>query len=287
MAELSPWIIETSVESFERDVIERSREVPVVVDFWAAWCQPCRMLGPLLEKLASELGGRFVLVKVDTDRMPEVAAVFGVHSIPAVFAFRNGQVVDEFVGVMPEGELRKWLERLVPERGADVAAEARRLEAVDPAAAEARYRQALERSPDDSSLRLGLARVLLAQGRLDETQQLLDQLAKAGPLDAEGQRLQAELAMRRGAAAAGDIDEVRRAAEAAPDDLSLQLKLARSLAAEKQYTEAMDICLKLVEKDRQGTGEEARALMVQIFHLLGPNDPLVNEYRRQLAMLLF
>jgi putative thioredoxin len=287
MATPSPWIVETSRETFEQDVIERSRTVPVVVDFWAAWCQPCRMLGPILERLAEEHQGQFVLVKADTDELPDIAAGFGVQSIPAVFALRDGHLVDQFVGVLPEPQLRAWLERILPTESETLAAEAARLEQTDPKAAEARYRQALEVQPNDLSARVGLARALLAQDRLDEAQQMIEELASADALDAEGQRLQAEIRLRQEAGQTGGLEQARAAAGADPDNLELQWNLARALVAAGQHEEAMQVCLRLVEKDRRGFGEQARQLMVDVFHLLGPESPLANEYRRKLAMVLY
>src|SRR5215211_204542 len=114
MSDPSPSIIEATPETFQRDVIDRSHEVPVLVDFWAAWCQPCRLLGPVLERLANEYEGKFLLAKADTERLPEIAASFGVRSIPAVYGLRDGQVVDGFVGVQPEAEIRSFINRLLP-----------------------------------------------------------------------------------------------------------------------------------------------------------------------------
>src|SRR5918998_3730222 len=128
MSNNSPATIEATPETFERDAIERSREVPVLVDFWADWCAPCRQLGPVLEKLVGEYGGKFVLVKADTERLPEVATRFGVRSIPAVFALKDGQVVDGFVGAQPESVIRAFLDRLMPTPAEALAAEARERE---------------------------------------------------------------------------------------------------------------------------------------------------------------
>jgi putative thioredoxin len=287
MAQPSPWIVETTQQDFQRDVIDRSSELPVVVDFWAAWCQPCRMLGPVLEKLADEFQGRFVLVKADTDQMPNIASGFGVQSIPSVFAFRDGNVVDQFVGVLPEPDLRVWLEGLLPNKAQELAAEAKMLEAANPAVAEARYKEAISLQPSEASARLGLARMLLSQQRLEEAQEAIRDLASAGALDAEGEQLQAELKMQLEAQQAGSVDECRRAAESAPDDLLLKLGLARALAAAGEYQEAMDICLALIQKDRSGHGEKARELMVHIFHLLVSETELAGDYRRKLTMVLY
>jgi putative thioredoxin len=287
MANPSPWIVETSDATFEQDVVERSHEVPVVVDFWAGWCQPCRLLGPILEKLANEYQGRFVLVKADVDQMPMVADSLGVQSIPAVFAIHEGRLLDQFQGVLPEAQVRAWLERLLPTPAENLAEEAKALEQADPQAAEARYRQALELDANDNQARTGLARVLLGQGQLDETRTILDELASAGWLDSEGERLRAELQLRTEAQKAGSVEQCRAALRADPDNLQLQLNLAKALTAESQYEEALQVALGLVEKDRAGVGEEARKVMVQIFHLLAPDSDLASTYRRKLTMLLY
>jgi len=287
MSEPSPWIVETSQETFQQDVIDRSADVPVVVDFWADWCQPCRLLGPVLEKLADEQRGKFVLVKANTEQMPDVAAAFGVSSIPAVFALRDGKVADQFLGLLPEQEIRAWLERLLPGEAENLAAEARLLEPIDPEAAEARYRDALELMPSEASVKVGLARMLLAQDRLEEGRQVIGELAAAGVLDAEGEQLQAELVIRLEGTKAGDVAQCRAAVEVHPDDLSLQLGLAKSLAAAGEHEEAMRICLDLIQRDRQGQGEPARELMVYVFHLLGPESEATAQYRRKLTMALY
>ena len=287
MSDKSPWIVETSHQTFQQDVIDRSGDVPVVIDFWAEWCQPCRLLGPILDKLADELQGKFVLVKANTDQMPDVAASFGVSSIPAVFALREGKVVDRFLGLLPEPQIRAWLERLIPSPAENLAAEARGLEQTDPQAAEASYRETIQLMPSEASAKVGLARMLLAQDRLQEGRQVIDELAAAGLLDAEGERLEAELVIGLEGKQAGSVQECRAAAEAAPDNLQIQLKLAKSLAAAGEHEEAMQVCLALIQKDRHGLGEQARELMVYVFHLLGPESELASDYRRKLTMVLY
>ncbi len=163
MSSESPHIIETTTATFERDVIERSRQVPVLVDFWASWCQPCRRLTPILEKLAKEYAGAFQLVKADTERLPEIASMFGIQSIPTVFAFQNGEVVDGFVGVESERVIRELIERLLPSPAERLIATARTQEASNPKAAASSYRAALKLEPESVPARLGLARLGLAQ----------------------------------------------------------------------------------------------------------------------------
>ena len=153
-----PWIVETTAETFERDVIERSRTVPVLLDFWADWCQPCRLLSPVLERLADEYAGKFVLVKAETEALSEHASALGVRSIPAVFGLRNGQVVDGFVGVLPEAQIRAFLQRLMPSPAEEIVAEASELESSDAPAAEAQFRAAMQLDPTLTAARLGLVR---------------------------------------------------------------------------------------------------------------------------------
>ena len=287
MSDTHAWVVETSHASFQQDVIDRSREVPVVLDFWSERCQPCRLLGPLLEKLAEECQGKFVLVKANTDQMPDLAAAFGVSAIPAVFALRDGAVVDQFLGLLPEPQIRAWLEAILPSEAENLAGEAQSLEATDPRAAEVKYREAVKLSPNDTSARVGLARLLLAQDRVEEARQAIEELAAVGALDAAGEAVQAELTVALEGREAGSVDACRAAAEASPDDPDVQLRLAKSLAARGEHQEAMDVCLRLIPKDRAGIGEQARQLMVHIFHLLGPQSELAGDYRRKLTMVLY
>ncbi len=160
----SPSILDVTEATFQQEVVERSREVPVVVDFWAPWCGPCRLLGPLLEKAAKDAAGKFVLAKVDIDRSPGLATSFGVSSIPTVVAVRGGQIIDSFLGVLPERELEAWLQRIQPSEAEILESEAQGLEAGDPAAAEAKYREALKLAPTDAAAQIGLARAASGPG---------------------------------------------------------------------------------------------------------------------------
>jgi putative thioredoxin len=283
----NPHIVATAAATFERDVIERSKEVPVVVDFWADWCQPCRLLAPVLEGLAEEYGGRFVLVKADAEAMPDVASAFGVRSIPAVYGLRNGEVVDGFVGVLSESSIREFLNRLLPNPAESLADEARRLEESDPEAAAGKYREALALEPDNPPAAIGLARLALTAGRLDECGTLLDGLERRGYLEPEAEQLKGELILRRGmAGTGGDLEAARAAHAARPDDLRAALRMAEALAGAGQYAEALGLALGLVERDRRGLGEEARKLMLAIFQVLPADSELSTDYRRRLSIAL-
>jgi putative thioredoxin len=286
MSANTPSIVEATPETFQRDVIERSSDLPVVVDFWAAWCGPCRMLTPVLERLAGEYEGRFLLVKADTERVPEIAGGFGVQSIPAVFGLRDGQVVDSFVGVLPERRSgpgstgccppppRRWSPRPGGWRGPTGG----------------RGGQA-PRGPGPGAPRavgpIVLARVLAARGQADEARTLIDGLQRRGFLEPEAERLKAELDLRAGAEHSGGVEACRAAVAAHPEDRALRLTLAEALAAAGSFPEALDLCLDLIGRDRKGLGEAARKVMVRIFQMLPADSEMVAEYRRKLSTALY
>jgi putative thioredoxin len=282
----SSAVIEATALNFQRDVIERSHSVPVVVDFWALWCGPCRTLSPILEKLASEYDGKFVLAKVDIDREPELAVQFRVRSIPAVFGVRDGKRVEAFVGVQPESMIRTWLDRLLPTPAETLAAVAGPLETTDPQAAEEKYSAALSLDPDLPAAHTGLARIALAQGRLEDAQARILGLERRGFLEPEAQKIKAELTLRLQATQAGSVEAARAALAERPDDPSVKFRLAEALAAAGQYADALALCLELVERDRKGIGEKARRTMIAIFQLLAPDSELVTEYQRRLSLAL-
>ena len=283
----SPWVKETTTERFEADVIRASTERPIVVDFWATWCQPCKQLGPLLEKLAVEFNGRFELVKVNVDENQDLAAAFGVQSIPYVVALRDGQVASEFVGVHPEDKLREWLGSLLPSKAEELLKKGHALEETDPKGALAAYREAAALDPKLDAARIALARVLLRLNQDDECRKIIAELESRGYLEPEAEKVKSQLELRAAAAEAGPLDEARKAATAAPDDLALQLKLADALAVANRHEEALQICLTIVQKDKSTLGGEAKSTMLRIFDALGPGSDLVSIYRRKLATALY
>ncbi|HEY1190464.1 MAG TPA: tetratricopeptide repeat protein [Gemmata sp.] len=279
------WVVEGTMENFQRVVIEGSRERPVVVDFWAEWCRPCRTLAPLLEKLAAEMDGGFLLVKVNTDEHPDLAQAFQVEGIPAVFAVRDGQVVNHFTGLLPEGELRAFLDALGGPAGPNEPTaldRATELERTDPGAAGEAYRAMLAAAPHDPAARVGLARVVLAQpGREAEARALLTGV-EFGDFAAEAHRLTAVLGLRDVPHTDADLAAARTAAT--PDG---RIACARVLAARGDYTGAMDLLLAVADDDRQLGRTTVRELMVKVFEVIGPRSPQADEYRRRLQNLLY
>ncbi|MES2791514.1 MAG: tetratricopeptide repeat protein [Planctomycetota bacterium] len=282
-----PWIIETTAETFEKDVVERSAQIPVVIDFWATWCGPCQELGPTLEKLTREGKGKFLLLKVDVDAQPEIAGWFGVQQIPAVFAIVNGQPVDQFMGNLPEKEIQEWLQRFLPSPAESLLKEALALEATSATESEEKYREALALIADFPAASIGLARVLTAQHRDEDAKAIITELDARGFLEPEAQQVKTELELRAAALESGGVGAARAAVEADPQNFDLQVQLADALAAAHAYPEALEICLNLVKTQKATMGEKAKATMVQIFTVLGPASELVQQYRRKLSTALY
>jgi putative thioredoxin len=270
--------VDVAEADFEREVLGHSFERPVVVDFWAPWCRPCLMLGPLLEAQAEARGGAFRLAKVNFDNAPGLAEAFGVDAIPAVKAFRDGRLVGEFVGLVSEPELNSFLDRLAPTEAERQAAEARRLEESDPARAEALYRQALTAEPRNDLATLGLARSLAAQGKDDEAGALLEQSAFDGELAREAERLGAVLYLR--GAARGPSGGVMQGTEG-------RLHQGLVLAATGKYREALEELLAAGAADHRLASGPVREAMVQVFHAVGDHSDLAKEYRGKLSQLLY
>jgi len=287
MSSTSKWIIETTDERFAQDVVERSKERPVVVDFWADWCAPCRMLAPLLEKLVMDFAGKLMLVKVNTEQMPVTAGQFHVQSIPAVYGFRDGQVYDYFIGVQPEHQLRAWLERLLPTEAEQLCAEAAKLSELDSKSAEQRYREALQLDPSLATAKIDLAALFLRQDRFDECGELLEELGQRGFLEPAAEKIKAEWQLASQAQEVGSVEDCRAAMEADPNQPKLKLRLAEALAAAGQYEEALETSLELVQDHKQHWGEPARTIMVDIFQILPNDSELTSTYRRRLASALY
>ncbi len=281
MAHQNEFVKDTTTEEFPRAVLQRSHEVPVVVDFWAEWCAPCKVLGPVLEDLAAEHEGAFELVKVDVDANPELAQEFSIQGIPAVIAFRDGAIASRFTGAQPESRVRQWLTAILPDE-LDAMVDAARDAALDGDITQAShiFAQVLERQPDHQDAGTGLASLLIAAGDTDDA---LIVLGKLSPTP-EVERLQA--AARLSATRGDDISELQSALDADPADDGARLALARALAGRGEFEPALDMMLHVV-RAKGDLWEEGRQAMLDIFGVLGADHPLTQTYRRQLANALF
>lgn len=285
-ASSSEWVIDVGEADFETAVLERSRELPVVVDFWAPWCGPCLALGPVLERLVEERAGQVLLARVNVDDAQRLAIQYGVQGIPAVKAFRDGRVVLEFVGALPESQLRAFLERVCPSEADRLAQQAAALEASDPVRAESLYRQALGQDRNQDLAAVGLARLLMARGEEGEAADLLGRVA-GGAHGAEAEQLQAILALRQQGRPLGDEAAARQRVTAEPDHPRRRYELGCVLAAAGKYREALDELLTAGERDLALARGEVRETMVRIFHAVGVRSPLADEYRDKLTRLLY
>jgi putative thioredoxin len=262
-------VVDVDDRNFAQVVLEGSRERPVIVDFWAAWCAPCRMIGPVLERLADERRGEFLLAKLDVDANPQAAAAFQVQSIPAVKAFRDGRLVDEFVGAIPEAAIRQFIDAVVPSEAERIVQQAERLEVAGRTEeAERLYRRALDGDPKSAGAALGLGRLAAASGDLEEARRLLTPLRP----DPEAERVLAAIDVATWADGDGDGDPLSGAERA---------------AGEGRFQEALEVFLAAVRNGAPEDRGRARDAMLKVFAVLGDADPLTQEYRRKLASALF
>ncbi|MYA20418.1 MAG: thioredoxin [Chloroflexi bacterium] len=276
-------VLDASDATFQTDVIERSRELPVVVDFWAPWCGPCRVLGPTLETIAYERAGEVQLVKINVDENPGVATSYQVQGIPAVKAFRNGEVVSEFVGALPEPQVRSFFDSIVPSAADQAVAAAEHALRIDqPGAARLHLEHALEQDPDHRGASAALAGILLADGEIARAREL----AVRFPGEPAAARVLAQLAFRD---EAGDAsrEELEARLEADSEDAEAHYALGCLLAAEGKWQDALEHLLATVRLDRGVAEDGGRLRMLDAFTLLGDGDELTRRYRQRLTNLIF
>jgi putative thioredoxin len=285
-------IKDTTTQNFMQDVIEPSRTVPVLVDFWAPWCGPCKQLTPLLEKLVKAANGAVKLVKMNIDEYPEIAGQLGVQSIPAVFAFKNGQPVDGFMGALPEGQLRTFIERVAGKdafAGSELEAAQAALDAGDVNTAATGFAEALQRDSGNIDAIAGLARSYIATGDLTRAEQTLALAppSKANAAPIASARAALELARKSAATAGADLTELGQAIQRNPADLQSRFDLALALNAKSNREGALDQLLEIIRRDRTWNDQAARKQLVEFFDAWGPTDPMSVKGRQRLSSILF
>ncbi len=278
--------------SFMSDVIEASRTQPVIVDFWAPWCGPCKQLGPVIERVVRAAGGKVRLVKINIDESPELAQQLRIQSIPMVYAFHNGQPVDGFAGAQPEGQIKAFVERLAGPVGPSPVEAA--LEQAKGAVANGQmdiarqlYERVLGAEPENPDALAGAARCHLAAGRLAAAREVLDGVPTqhANHVEIDGAR--AALSLAEEAGTLPDPDALRDRLQADPDDHAARLDLATSLFLRGQIELAIDELLAIVRKNREWQDQAARKQLIKFFDALGPNHPVTVAARRKLSTVLF
>lgn len=284
---MGAFAFDVSSADFNQIVIEGSKQVPVIVDFWAEWCGPCRALKPILEKLADEYQGKFILAKVNSDENQELANRYGVRGIPNVKAIVNGELVDEFSGALPEGAVREFIDRLIPSPSDELRVAAMQVyhQENDAPRALQMLADASKLDPKNERIRIDAAEIMLDTGGIEEAQRLLTSLHPATVGETRVQNLLARLEF---AANTGDSDTAELETRIAADenDLSARLELAKILVNKQQYAAAMDQLLEIIARDRGFEDDAGRKTMLAIFNLLGGTGELVSEYRKKLARAL-
>jgi putative thioredoxin len=285
-------IKETTTQAFRADVLEASRTVPVLVDFWAPWCGPCRQLTPIIENAVRAAKGKVRLVKMNIDDHPQIAGQLGIQSIPAVIAFKNGQPLDGFMGALPESQVAAFIERIAGPTGPSGADEARAaadaaLAAKDYATAASLYSALLEQDPDDLAALAGLVRTFLALGELEQARGLLSGLTPEQEADPAISGARAALEAAAQAEGIGQPAELRRRLERDPADHQTRFDLALALNAEGDRAGAVEQLLDIVRRDRTWNEEAARKQLLQFFEAWGPKDPAALKGRQRLSSLLF
>ena len=288
MSAESAWVFDVGEADFEALVEKRSGEHPVVVDFWAPWCGPCKVLGPTLEKKVEARAGTVFLAKVNVEEAPQLAERFQVQSIPLVVAFRAGKPIDQFVGVLSDSDLDHFLDGLQPSDLEAAVAEAEPLKEIDPERAAELYEKALAIEPGHEQALVGLAEVRFAQGADAETvQALLDRTAPGGACEDTSRKLRALLYLQAEAASFPSVEECQKAAEDSPENHEIHFQLGSTLAAAGKYPEALTSLLEAARLDKSYAREKVRDAMVQIFYVIGVRSPLADDYRAKLASALY
>jgi len=285
-------IKDATTQTFMKDVIEESKSQPVLVDFWAPWCGPCKQLTPVLEKSVKAAKGKVKLVKMDIDKNPEIPGQLGIQSIPAVIAFVNGQPADGFMGALPEGQVVAFLERLT--KGKIGAEEQDRLKEAEAALAEGRaaeaadiYAQVLAQDSGNIAAIAGLARCYLATGNIEQAKKTLAMVPEAKANDTAVAAARAAIELAEQAKSVGPVDELEKKVAANPLDHQARFDLAAALNAKGKRADAVNHLMEIVRRDRKWNDDGARKQLVQFFDAWGPADEATLDGRKRLSSILF
>jgi len=287
----SDLIKDTTTQTFVRDVIEESKHQPVLIDFWAPWCGPCKQLTPIIEKAVRAAKGKVKLVKMNIDEHPAIPGQMGIQSIPAVIAFVNGQPADGFMGAQPEGQINAFIEKLtqgMPSGDADILAEADALLAEgDAASAASLYAEALAQDSASVPALAGLARCYVVTGSLDQAKQTLAMVPEAKRADPAVAAVQSMLDLAEQAQAVGPVAELEQKVAANPLDHQARYDLATALNAKGQRSDAATHLLEIVKRDRKWNDDAARKQLLQFFEAWGGDDDATVDARKRLSTILF
>lgn len=283
---------DTTTQGFRQDVLIESTKQPVLVDFWAPWCEPCKQLGPVLEKLVNAAGGKIKLVKLNIDEHPSLAGQLGIKSIPAVVAFQQGQFVDGFMGAIPEAQVKAFIERLTGPLGPTPVEEllgraAALADAGDAAGAAEIYAAILSQDDENITAIAALSKLHLDLGDIESAKRFLAMVPETKANDAHVTAARAALELAEQAADLGDVEELKRQVEADPKNYQARFDLAAALNARNKREEATDLLLDIVRRDRTWNDDGARKQLVQFFEAWGPTDEATIEGRRRLSSILF
>ncbi|MCB1898915.1 tetratricopeptide repeat protein [Cognatazoarcus halotolerans] len=284
---MSAFAFDVTAADFEQKVVDASRKTPVLVDFWAAWCAPCRTLKPMLEKLADEFGGRILVAKVNTEQEQELAARFGIRGIPDVRAFVGGTQIDGFTGALPENALREFIARILPSDAEPLRLEAQSSrERGDVNTSRALLLKAIDADPKFEAARLDLIDLLIDINELDEADRLLKEIIYRARDEERVRTLEARLGLASARPASADEAALRARIDDNGADLEARLELA-NLAAEKgEFDTALENLLAIVQQDRGFKDDAGRKTMIQVFSLMPSDSPLLRDYRSRLAAVL-
>ncbi|MCV3734817.1 thioredoxin [Rhizobium sp. TRM96647] len=286
---------DTTTATFAQDVIEASRQQPVLVDFWAPWCGPCKQLTPIIEKVVKEAGGRVKLVKMNIDDHPSIAGQLGIQSIPAVIAFVGGRPADGFMGALPESQVRAFIDKVAGPADADQKAEiAAILEEAktlltqhDIGGAADLFGAILQAEPDNAAALAGMAQCMIAAGQLDNARQILASVPEEAAADPAIAAVRKQLEQIEEARKLGDPQALEQALAAEPNDHAARLKLAKIRNVEGNRDAAADHLLTIMKRDRTFEDDAARRELLQFFEVWGPKDPATIAARRKLSSILF